>query len=522
MRSTAIILLPAFLLAAIIVPGFAAAPSSKVPADADKISAMLRQRFGDSVARNIRVVVENKPEGLRVSLTGEVPDNQTRIAVMNEVESRVDNIKFQDFNLTIGGPVSMLFGFEASVQQDMSTHFAADLSFAVTNMGAVYELATGRRINRIDLQNDRVNATDLSPDGKKLAVAYQSGELTLYDMPTGRNRHILQRAPEAAQRRDFDDVVALAFSADSTQLATISRKKGDLRLWDLSKDSAKQIGSHIPNTQSRSPGDKYCIAISPDSRIIATASFDLTELFLWDIASRSKLDSPKIDRLKPTLLAFSHDGKTIAVGRTTEDKRGICLYDLASKKSRILSLDDDPLLSALAFSPDDKTLAVGYHSNPAVRIWDLASGKVWQTLEEQKAGIPCGLAFSANGAVLAVASPGMTPPSIRLWDVSGRPGAATATATMPKPLTEQPPQDDRLASDIEKKIRATVSPQTIISLKVEVSSDGTIRLTGKVTSNDTKRVAQLLAETYRSSDDVGSRPRRKVRNDLDVAGRQSR
>src|SRR5262249_26075947 len=137
-------------------------------------------------------------------------------------------------------------------------------------------------------------------------------------------------------------------------------------------------------------------------------------------------------------LAFSHDGKTIAVGRTTDEKRGVCLYDLASKKSKILYVDDDRLISALAFSPDDKTLAVGYHANPAVRIWDIPSAKVWQTLEEQKAGIPCGLGFSTNGAVLAVASPGITPPSIRLWEVAGRPGApASATASMPRPMGDQ-------------------------------------------------------------------------------------
>src|SRR5205814_3968611 len=197
-------------------------------------------------------------------------------------------------------------------------------------------------------------------------------------------------------------VVAMGFSADNKQLVTISRDHGDLRLWDLPSGRVKQVGSHLQPNSSRGLGDYYYIAMSPDAKLIATANFDLRDgFYLWNVASRSRIELPKMDSLCVTAMAWSHDGKTIAVGRATDEKRGVMLYDVAARQFKILAADQDDILTDIAFSPDDKTLAVGYEAQ-GVRLWDLASGTVWQTLDhEKKSGGTTGLAFSPDGAVLA-------------------------------------------------------------------------------------------------------------------------
>src|SRR4051812_32085112 len=71
----------------------------KVPADSATITAMLRERFGESIARNIRVGVDKEGNSIKVSLIGEVPNEEIRQAVMKELEARVPQMTSEDFTL---------------------------------------------------------------------------------------------------------------------------------------------------------------------------------------------------------------------------------------------------------------------------------------------------------------------------------------------------------------------------------------------------------------------------------------
>ena len=121
----------------------------KVPLDEDKIRQMLRDRYGEIVARSIKFEIES--DSGRVRMTGEVPTDELRQAIMKEVSVRVDGLKIEDFNLDISGPIALLTSFEARVGQLDLLVFSPDLSITVTKAGEVYETTTGRRINRLDL-----------------------------------------------------------------------------------------------------------------------------------------------------------------------------------------------------------------------------------------------------------------------------------------------------------------------------------------------------------------------------------
>jgi hypothetical protein len=149
----------------------------------------------------------------------------------------------------------------------------------------------------------------------------------------------------------------------------------------------------------------------------------------------------------------------------------------------------------------------------------LANKSIWQRIDRSKAGGGKGIAFSPDGASLATQCEHVRPPAIRLWDVSQRPGGGGGrSASLPRAYPDLITQDDLLLATIEGKIRGTFS-QNIEELKLEMLPDGTIKLTGKVSDSETKRVAQLDAETLHAADDSGPQPRNKVINELEVTGR---
>jgi WD40 repeat protein len=491
----------------------------KVAADADRISAMLRERFGDAVARNVHVEVEDRGGGKRVGLTGEVPNEEIRQAVMKEVETRVEGVTLQDFTLDLPGPVPMLFGFNANVRPGQSAVFSPDLSLAVSQKGDVYETATGRRINRMALpENRQVLSIVFAPDGKTLATGFRDAGILLWQMPLGRNPKTLQPFAEPASSRG---IVAIAFTSDGKGLVSIDKQRGEIYLWDLARGAARTIGAHTPNAAPHELSEQYVLAVSPDGKTIASANADETAVSLWDVASRSRKSQLSAERLHPEALAWSHDGKTIAAGRATGDRRGVVVYTLDGKPPKILSLPQDALIDAMAFSPDDRTLAVEYQ-NKGVVLWDLSAGDPWVTLDYNKTSSGKGVAFSPDGAVLATECDILRPPGIRLWDVSHRPGATASTAALPRTHTDQTTEDDRLADEVTRKIRGTFDSRNIESLNVTIRPDGSVSLTGKVSDAEVKRVAGRTAEVYHVSEDIGPRAPNKVTNDLEVTGRYTR
>jgi WD40 repeat protein len=291
----------------------------------------------------------------------------------------------------------------------------------------------------------------------------------------------------------------------------------DLR--DSSCGQRDQLRSDQFPIRRRWLGRHYHIAISPDTKTIATVEDNGRELFLWSVDSRSQLPAPKIDTLSALALTWSHDGKTIAVGRSTDEKRGVLLYDVSARTQRIFATERDELIRGIAFSPDDKTLAVSYDSVAApVRIWDVASGNLWQTLDEKRAAGVGNPFFAANGGVLAVDCSGLRPSSIRLFDVSKRPGASSATASVPPPLSGVPTQDDEMAAQIADAIRGTFDPRNVEALDVTYQPDGSFKLTDKASDEEIKRVAQRTAEVHHVPEEPWNHELNHIINELEVTG----
>ena len=109
-------------------------------------------------------------------------------------------------------------------------------------------------------------------------------------------------------------------------------------------------------------------------------------------------------------VAFSPVGDLLASGGR---ERVIRFWDPATGKELRQLLGPDQGVAAVAFSPDGKLLA-GAGRDAIVYLWDAVTGKEVRRLEGHKREAVA-LAFSAKGDVLAVGDT----MDIRLWDVAG-------------------------------------------------------------------------------------------------------
>jgi hypothetical protein len=480
----------------------------KVTATQNQIAALIRERYGDPIARNLFINVEDQNGGKRVSLSGEVPNEEIRQALIKELETRITDMKSEDFTLQTAGPIPQVFAFPAGFRADDLVAFSPDLSLTVAENGSLYETATGRFLNRIALPGQRIFAFAFSPDGKTLAVGTQNAGLFLFDMPAGK----LAKTLSPIDMIHSGDTVAVQFTADGKQLFSINTAFGELILWNPATGASKTIGTQYPKDGAQRFLDRALMAVAPAGNFVAVCGGSEHKVLLWDVAARSR-KSLDAQNVSPEGFAFSHDGKTFFAARGVDEPRGVVTFDIPSGKAALLSLERDDLIRGIALSADDHTLAVNYIDHGIV-LWDLPSRKQWLALDPQKAAGPSGFAFSPDGTLLATACSSTQPPLIRLWNVSKRPGNS-AQLHLP-PLVNLPNviRDDYFVANLERSIRGRFPPQEIESLHLDLQPDFSITLAGRVANTDVKRIAQEIIENYPLPEEFPLHTQIKVTNNL--------
>jgi len=173
---------------------------------------------------------------------------------------------------------------------------------------------------------------------------------------------------------------------------------------------------------SEIPRDVFKIAYSPDRRRVAfiawEAPVDVREsVTLWPV--RTIGENKKIIQF-----AFSPDTSCVAY---CENTSRVEILRLASGQIQVLETDNPQ--PQQAFSPDGRLIATGGYGTTA-KLWDLANGKLLQTLDVGP--IPGGLSvlFSPSGRTIAV---GHRNSNARLFDVAtGQP-----LCTFPHAMTHE-------------------------------------------------------------------------------------
>jgi WD40 repeat protein len=214
-------------------------------------------------------------------------------------------------------------------------------------------------------------------------------------------------------------VHSLRFSPDGQTLVSLSRRRGDPLLWDLTTLQATVLTGHRSNV--------VAVAFAPDGQLMASAS-SLGELLLhqrkqtdgsWKELARFELR--RLGDCLPVQIVFHPQGRLLVTNlvsnlqtnrRHTWPDRDLVfsLIDLETRKVKFLPHQHQSAVAVLAFSPDGTLLASG-SIDKTVRLLRMDGGVSEILPQNMKVHY---LAFSPDGQTLAVGAPrGL----VRMWDL---------------------------------------------------------------------------------------------------------
>jgi len=293
-------------------------------------------------------------------------------------------------------------------------------------------------VKKLSDQPGKVNRVAFSKDGQLIVTA--SGITGLKGVAR------IYRASDGELLHEFeghrDTIYGIALSHDNKTLATSSYDRTVL-IWDV--DSGKVLQKLTGHNDA-----VYDLDFNKDSTVLASASGDET-LKLWLVANGERLDTLGQPLEEQFVARFSPDDKYVA-GAGCDNR--IRLWSFVSKTSAMINPlvfarfgHDQPIVD-LAFSRDSKIL-VSTSEDRSVKVWDTASMRQIQALENQPA-ICAAVDISPAGNRIVV---GRLDGSLELIDIKtnldaaiGQAEAAVAKVIADeKPLqqiTEQEPNDN--------------------------------------------------------------------------------
>lgn len=195
-----------------------------------------------------------------------------------------------------------------------------------------------------------------------------------------------------------DKLHALAFSPDGKTLVTASEDH-TAKLWDI-------VTNENRDTLNVGTAEVYTVSVSTDGKVLATGSSEAVQV--WDVSAGQQLY--RLDVPEVRAIAFSPDSKSLAIG--SRDNPALILWEPATGRKSVLTGHTNGIVS-VAFSPDGQKLASGGR-NHIVKLWEVTTGRELGTLSGHTAGVK-GVAFSPDGKLLATCSDDF---SIRLWNAT--------------------------------------------------------------------------------------------------------
>lgn len=319
---------------------------------------------------------------------------------------------------------------------------------------AVVNIATWEVMSSIKL-NNLINDVVFSPDGTRIAVGtagsgsnalvYQTADLSPVAAFEGHPRDvdkvayspdgslILSGADDATARlwnvetgeavRTFGPIVdpvepdvhinGVAFGAlngDGVPTVIVATNSGQIITFN--RDTGAELMRYDVGTTPSTLAD---IALSPDRRVLAAAEYD-GKVYLFNAKDGRLLRRFRASGQPLVRVRFSPDG--ISVYGASQDTQIRRWYVRSGgEMTRFNAFTNSAGAAALAFTPDGKRAVVGGGTgDPALLVWDLASGALLHRMEGHTDSITSVLCFTDDaGRTIAVSA--AWDGTIRVWNV---------------------------------------------------------------------------------------------------------
>jgi WD40 repeat protein len=274
----------------------------------------------------------------------------------------------------------------------------------------LWEADTGKLLRSCgEKRENTAAAIVLSPDGRTLAARTKNGDVSLWEVSTG--KRLCQLGT---------NICALTFSRDDRMLLCTSEDP-QIRVWDVL--TAKEVRNQSLRNAAKA-GRPSTALFSPDGKTLASIHDvnNTNVVYLWEVASGKELCRLHLGKgtIPPGAVAFSSDSRFLAVSSYTfsDDQPSdgaVHLWEVATGKEVRKWTPDKAGTCSVAFSPDGKLLATGSGFGP-IRLWEAATGKELRRCQGYRAHVVA-LAFSPDGSTLASLG-GLHDHTARLWEVA--------------------------------------------------------------------------------------------------------
>jgi WD40 repeat protein/serine/threonine protein kinase len=240
-------------------------------------------------------------------------------------------------------------------------------------------------------------AVCLSPDGRHLLSVFTDDSFSVWDLKT---------LAESQHHRVPLSQFACAALASGGEVAAFVPRDGNVILWHRESGETNWFGRPTTDPSSRA-------LFSQDGKLLAISGD--RGLCVCDVSGKTKLHTFPLRAGDPLSLAFSRDGRKLAVGYSSGVVK---IWDLARRTNEITLRVHNPAVRGLALLPDERTLiAVGRD----IQFWDLNSQRELFRLKPRPTNFR-GCSISPDGRRLAV---GAFDGLVTVWDLDSRQEVAT-------------------------------------------------------------------------------------------------
>ena len=279
----------------------------------------------------------------------------------------------------------------------------------------IWDVGTGERKSLSEYPGYVINVS-FSSDGKTLATGLYGGIIRLWDVDTGEHKKTISNLSVGDYRSyDYD---FKPFSPNGKKFV-FGNTTGTVHLWDINTKQELSL-SGMDYNPKKYPYNTRAI-ISPDSQTLASwqEKTDMN-IRLWDIASGKHKRTLRGHKAPVKTVVFSPDS-SMMVSWSSESDTTIRLWDVVTGRHKQTLKGHTKVVEDVSFSPDGKTLASG-GLDGTVRIWNSKTGKQEHVSLENSSGNDLAtqssavivVMFNADGNILAS---GHKNGSIRLWDM---------------------------------------------------------------------------------------------------------